>query len=121
MAHSERFMKIVDETKGKVQEISVEETLRQVKAAEDNVLLIDVREESEWVQGHIPGSIHLSKGAIERDIESRVSDPDRPLILYCGGGFRSILAADSLQRMGYTNVKSMEGGWKAYEEMQNSK
>ncbi|MCS7045598.1 MAG: rhodanese-like domain-containing protein, partial [Gemmataceae bacterium] len=80
-------------------------------------VLIDVREDHEWAKGHIPGAIHLGKGIIERDIEARVPDPTTPLVLYCGGGYRSALAADNLQKMGYVNVLSMDGGWRAWKEL----
>jgi rhodanese-related sulfurtransferase len=83
-------------------------------AAEDKFLLVDVREESEYAAGHAAGAIHLGKGVIERDVEARVPDPATPLVLYCGGGFRSALAADALQKMGYLNVVSMDGGWTAW-------
>jgi rhodanese-related sulfurtransferase len=82
--------------------------------AGDNFTLIDVREESEWASGHLPGAIHLGKGIIERDVEQRIPATDAKLILYCGGGFRSALAADNLQKMGYSNVESMDGGWKGW-------
>jgi rhodanese-related sulfurtransferase len=84
--------------------------------AGEQFVLVDVREESEWARGHLPGAIHLGKGTIERDVEQRVPDAGTKLILYCGGGFRSALAADNLQKMGYTNVESMDGGWKGWTE-----
>ncbi len=94
--------------------MSVAETRRQLEAGKAR--LIDVREESEWAVGHARGAEHLGKGVIERDIEARVPDPDAEIILYCGGGFRSALSADNLRKMGYTNVASMAGGWRAWQE-----
>jgi rhodanese-related sulfurtransferase len=113
--HTPRFLKIVEEAKTRVREVSVDETKSMIDRNED-FLLIDVREESEFRQDHLPGAIHLGKGIIERDIEGRVSDPATPMVLYCGGGFRSALAADNLQRMGYTNVLSMSGGVRIWRE-----
>ncbi len=107
--HSPRFLKIVEDAKKRVRETSVD----QVKAMLDRgekINLIDVREESEYAKDHLPGAVHLGKGVIERDVEQRYPDTSTPLILYCGGGFRSALAADNLQKMGYTNVISMDGG-----------
>ena len=115
MGHSPGFLKIVEEAKRRIHEISVEETLERLEEG-DNVRLIDVREDNEWEQGHAAGAEHIGKGIIERDIEERVADKQTELILYCGGGYRSALAADVLQRMGYTNVFSMAGGWKAWKE-----
>jgi rhodanese-related sulfurtransferase len=109
MQHSPRFLALVEEVKQRVRELNVE----QVKAKLDKkepFILADVREESEWAKGHLPGAVHLGKGVIERDIEQRVPDPNTEIVLYCGGGFRSALAADNLQKMGYTNVISMDGG-----------
>ena len=82
--------------------------------AGEKIALVDVREESEWAQGHLPGAMHLGKGIIERDIEQHVPDTNAKIVLYCGGGFRSALTADNLQKMGYTNVESMDGGWKGW-------
>ena len=113
--HSARFLHIVEEAKKRVREVSVDE----VKARLDRgpkFLLIDVREESEFAKDHLPGAIHLGKGVIERDIEERVPELDAPLILYCGGGYRSALAADNLQKMGYTDVLSMDGGIREWRE-----
>jgi rhodanese-related sulfurtransferase len=107
--HSPRFLQLVADAKRRIKEVTVD----QVKARLDRgekLLLIDVREESEWAKDHLPGAIHLGKGIIERDIEKVVTDPRTEMILYCGGGFRSALAADNLQQMGYTNVLSMDGG-----------
>ncbi|HYA63446.1 MAG TPA: rhodanese-like domain-containing protein [Candidatus Sulfotelmatobacter sp.] len=113
MAHAPKFLALVNDAKKRVKETNVPDVKRRMDAREGFVL-IDVREESEWARGHLPGAIHLGKGIIERDIEQRVSDTATKLILYCGGGFRSALVADSLQKMGYTNVESMDGGWKGW-------
>lgn len=113
MAHSQRFLALVHDAKKRIKETDVTDVKRRLDAGE-KVALIDVREESEWGRGHLPGAIHLGKGVIERDIEQRVPEAGAKLILYCGGGFRSALAADNLQRMGYTNVESMDGGWKGW-------
>ena len=113
MAHSQRFLALVHDAKKRIKETDVTDVKRRLDAGE-KLALIDVREESEWGRGHLPGAIHLGKGVIERDIEQRVPDAGAKLILYCGGGFRSALAAENLQRMGYTNVESMDGGWKGW-------
>jgi rhodanese-related sulfurtransferase len=113
MAHAPKFLSLVNDAKKHVKETDVAGVKRRMDAGE-KFTLIDVREESEWAGGHLPGAIHLGKGIIERDIEQRVPAADTKLILYCGGGFRSALAADNLQKMGYTNVESMDGGWKGW-------
>ena len=113
MKHSAGFLKLVDDAKSRVREISVADTQKRL-AADQKVQLIDVREDTEWLAGHAAGAIHLGKGIIERDIETEVPDKATELILYCGGGYRSALVADVLQRMGYTNAWSMAGGWKAW-------
>ncbi|HTA60131.1 MAG TPA: rhodanese-like domain-containing protein [Candidatus Baltobacteraceae bacterium] len=113
MAHAAKFLALVNDAKKRVKETSVADVKRRMDAAEKFVL-VDVREESEWAQGHLPGAIHLGKGIIERDVEQSVPDAGAKIILYCGGGFRSALAADNLQKMGYTNVESMDGGWKGW-------
>ena len=113
--HSPRFLKIVEESRKRVREISVDEVKRRMDRG-DKFLLVDVREESEYAKDHLPGAIHLGKGIIERDIEARVPDLSAEMILYCGGGFRSALAADNLQKMGYTNVLSMDGGIRGWRE-----
>jgi rhodanese-related sulfurtransferase len=113
MAHSPQFLKIVQDAKSRVKETNVADVKRRMDAGEKFVL-IDTREDNEWANGHLPGAVHLSKGVIERDIEQRVPDTGTKLILYCGGGFRSALAGDNLQKMGYTNVESMDGGWKGW-------
>src|SRR5688500_13067064 len=113
MDHSPGFLKLVEDAKTRVREISVDETREKLERGKAR--LIDVREESEWASGHARGAQHLGKGVIERDIEERVPDKNTELILYCGGGFRAALSADTLQRMGYTNVSSMAGGWRAWQ------
>jgi len=115
MKHSEGFLKVVDDAKSRVREVTVAETQARLKE-NTGAKLIDVREDNEWDAAHAAGAIHLGKGIIERDIETTVPDKDTELILYCGGGYRSALAADVLQRMGYTNVFSMAGGWKAWKD-----
>ena len=115
MKHSEGFLRIVNDAKTRIREVSVDET-QQRMTANPAVKLIDVREDNEWDAGHAQGATHLGKGIIERDIETQVPDKSTELILYCGGGFRSALAADVLQEMGYTNVYSMAGGWKAWRD-----
>jgi len=107
--HTPRFLQIVADAKKRVRETTVDEVKKKLDRGE-KLLLVDVREESEFARDHLPGAIHLGKGVIERDVEQRVPDTSTPLILYCGGGFRSALAADNLQEMGYTNVLSMDGG-----------
>jgi rhodanese-related sulfurtransferase len=114
--HSPRFLKIVEETKARVKETTVDEVKRRMDRGDTAFKLVDVREESEWAAGHIPGATHLGKGIIERDVEQKIPDVDEEIILYCGGGFRSALAADNLQRMGYRNVVSMDGGWRGWTE-----
>jgi rhodanese-related sulfurtransferase len=113
--HPPRFLKIVDDARSRVRETNVDEVKRRIDRG-DKFLLVDVREESEFAKDHLPGAIHLGKGIIERDIESRVPDLKTEMVLYCGGGFRSALAADNLQKMGYTNVISMDGGIRGWRE-----
>ncbi len=115
MQHAPGFLKIVDDARSRVKETTVDEIKRRLDRG-DKFTLVDVREESEFAKDHLPGAIHLGKGVIERDIEARVPDPQTELILYCGGGFRSALAADNLQKMGYTNVISMGGGIREWRE-----
>lgn len=107
--HSPRFLQIVNDAKQRVRETNVEEVKARLDR-KDKFTLVDVREESEYAADHLPGAIHLGKGIIERDIEAQVPNLDESLVLYCGGGFRSALAADNLQKMGYRNVISMDGG-----------
>ena len=116
MEHSRGFLKLVADAKTRIRETTPEEVRRR-QERDDRFHLVDVREESEWHKARIPGAIHLGKGIIERDIEKAVPDPDADIVLYCGGGFRSALAADALQRMGYRNVRSMDGGWRRWCEL----
>jgi len=111
--HGQKFLALVNDAKKQVKETNVADVKRRMDAGEKFVL-VDVREESEWAQGHLPGAIHLGKGIIERDVEQRVPDTGAKIILYCGGGFRSALAAENLQKMGYSNVESMDGGWRGW-------
>jgi rhodanese-related sulfurtransferase len=113
--HPPRFLKIVDDAKTRVRETNVDEVKKRMDRR-DKFILVDVREESEYAKDHLPGAIHLGKGVIERDIEARVPELNAEMILYCGGGFRSALAADNLQKMGYTNVISMDGGIRGWRE-----
>jgi rhodanese-related sulfurtransferase len=115
MEHSEGFLKLAEEARRRIREISVEETMERMNSG-DELQLIDVREDNEWEKGHAVGALHLGKGIIERDIEKLVPGKGTELILYCGGGYRSALAAEALQRMGYYDVSSMAGGWKAWKE-----
>lgn len=113
MDHSPNFLRLVDEARPRVREVSVDDArARQAAGAR----LVDVREDGEWAAGHATGAEHLGKGVIERDIETRIPDHGAEVLLYCGGGYRSTLAADALQRMGYTNVASVAGGWRAWQE-----
>jgi rhodanese-related sulfurtransferase len=113
MQHSPRFLKIVDEARKNVREVTVDDVKAMLDRGE-RFHLVDVREESEFAKDHLPGAAHLGKGVIERDVETKIPDRNKKLVLYCGGGFRSALAADNLQKMGYTDVISLDGGWKAY-------
>jgi len=113
--HPPRFLKIVDDARARVRETDVDAVKKRMDRG-DKFLLVDVREESEFAKDHLPGAIHLGKGVIERDIEARVPELDTEMVLYCGGGFRSALAADNLQKMGYTNVISMDGGIRGWRE-----
>ncbi len=113
--HPPRFLKIVDDAKSRIQQTDTDAAKAKLDRG-DKFLLIDVREESEFAKDHLPSAIHLGKGIIERDIEARVPELNTPMILYCGGGFRSALAADNLQKMGYTNVISMDGGIREWRE-----
>ena len=115
MKHSEGFLKLVNAARSRVREVSVDETRERMRSS-DEVRLIDVREDNEWQAAHVAGAAHLGKGIIERDIETTVPDKTTELILYCGGGYRSALAAEVLQQMGYTNVFSLAGGWKAWKD-----
>jgi rhodanese-related sulfurtransferase len=115
MTHTPGFLKLVDDAKSRIRQIDIEGYKKMVAANEPHVL-VDTREDSEWSDGHVAGAVHLSKGIIERDIETKYPDKATELVLYCGGGFRSALAAVNLQRMGYTNVISLDGGWRALKE-----
>jgi rhodanese-related sulfurtransferase len=115
MQHSPGFLKLVEDAKSRVKEIDIEGYKKMVAAHEPHTL-VDTREDSEWAAGHAAGAVHLSKGIIERDVEGKVPDKNATLILYCGGGFRSALAADNLKKMGYTNAISLDGGWRALKE-----
>ena len=113
--HAPKFLQIVNDARSRIKETTIDDVKTMLDRG-DKFVLVDVREESEFAKDHLPGAIHLGKGVIERDIEQRVPDTNTPLVLYCGGGFRSALAADNLQKMGYTNVISMDGGvrdWRA--------
>ena len=113
--HSPRFLQIVNEARQQVRECSVQDVKARLDRGEA-FHLVDVREESEYAKSHLPGAAHLGKGVIERDIEHAIPDPSAPIVLYCGGGYRSALAAASIQRMGYTNVISMDGGFRGWSE-----
>jgi len=113
--HPQGFVNLVNDARKRIKEEDVRATKKRLDAGE-KIQLIDTREDSEWTRGHIPGALHLSKGIIERDIEKTVPDKSATIVLYCGGGFRSALAADNLQKMGYTNVISMDGGWRGWTE-----
>ena len=118
MQHSNRFLALVNEARKRIRETTVQEVKKRLDAGE-RLLLVDVREESEVARGRIPGALHLGKGVIERDVEKTIPDTDAEIILYCGGGFRSALAAENLQRMGYKNAVSMDGGWRGWTESGN--
>ena len=113
MDHAEGFLNLVRDAKKRIKEEDVRTTKKKLDAGE-KMILVDVREESEWARGHIPNAIHLGKGIIERDVEKAIPEKGATVVLYCGGGFRSALAAENLQKMGYTNVISMDGGWREW-------
>lgn len=115
MTHSPGFLKLVNEAKSRIRETDIE-GFKRMLANGEKPLLVDTREESEWAAGHAAGAVHISKGVIERDIEAKVPDKKTPMVLYCGGGFRSALAAEALQKMGYSNVISLDGGWRAWQQ-----
>lgn len=115
MEHSEKFLRIVDDAKTRIREISLEQVKRNLDSGRP-FRLVDVREESEWAKGRLPGAIYLGKGVLERDAEKTFPDPGGEIVLYCGGGFRSALAADNLGKMGYTRVSSMAGGYRGWME-----
>jgi rhodanese-related sulfurtransferase len=113
--HSPRFVEIVTDAKKRIRETTLDEVKAKLQKGE-HFILIDVREESEFAKDHIPGAVHMGKGTIERDIERKVPDLDTPIVLYCGGGFRSALAADNLRKMGYRNVLSLDGGVRGWRD-----
>ena len=113
--HSTGFLAIVNDAKSRVKQIDID-GYRKMQAAGEPHVLVDVREDNEWAAGHAAGAVHLGKGIIERDIEAKVPDKHTRLVLYCGGGYRSALAADNLQKMGYTDAISLDGGWKAWQQ-----
>jgi rhodanese-related sulfurtransferase len=111
--HSNRFLVLVEDARRRIREVTVNDIKPRIDRGEP-FCLVDVREDGEWAAGHLPNAIHLGKGVIERDIEQRIPDTGAEIVLYCGGGYRSALAAESLTRMGYTNVWSMDGGFRAW-------
>jgi rhodanese-related sulfurtransferase len=113
--HPEGFLRLVKEAKTRIKEEDFRDIKKKLDAGE-LMIIIDTREDNEWARGHIPNAVHLGKGVIERDIEKAIPDKDATLVLYCGGGYRSALAADNLQKMGYRNVISMDGGWRGWTE-----
>ena len=113
--HPEGFLKLVKDAKTRIKEEDYREIKKKFDAGE-KMILVDTREDNEWARGHVPGAVHLGKGVIERDIERAIPDKDATIVLYCGGGYRSALAADNLQKMGYRNVISMDGGWRGWTE-----
>lgn len=115
--HNPAFLRIVDDARARVEETDVAAVRKRI-ARGDRFHLIDVREDDEWERGHLPNAMHIGRGVLERDIETLIPDTSADIVLYCGGGYRSALAADALQRMGYTNVKSMDGGWRGWNERQ---
>jgi rhodanese-related sulfurtransferase len=115
MKHTEAFLNLVNDAKSRIKETRIHE-VKQWQDAGEQFYLVDTREDREWERGHVAGAIHLSKGIIERDIENAIPDRSAKIVLYCGGGFRSALAADNLQKMGYTNAISMDGGWREWTE-----
>ena len=115
MDHAQGFLNLVNDAKQRIKQENFRETKKRLDNGE-KLILVDTREDAEWARGHIPGAIHLGRGIIERDIEKTIPDKATPIVLYCGGGFRSALAADNLQKMGYRNVISMDGGWRGWTE-----
>lgn len=115
-SHSPQFLALVNRAKTMVREISPEETYNKIQQSNSSAIIVDVREDHEWVKGHLPKAVHLGKGIIERDIEAAIPNPQQEIILYCGGGFRSALAAQALQEMGYQNVFSLAEGFSGWLE-----
>ena len=115
MDHPEGFLKLVKDAKTRIKEEDYHEVKKKLDAGE-KMIVVDTREDNEWARGHVPGAIHLGKGVIERDIEKAIPDKEAAIVLYCGGGYRSALAADNIQKMGYRNVTSMDGGWRGWTE-----
>lgn len=115
MKHSPAFLRVVDDARARIEETDVAAVHARIERG-DTFHLIDVREDSEWERGRLPGAVHIGRGVLERDIEKAIPDTDADIVLYCGGGYRSALAADSLRRMGYTNVRSMDGGFRAWND-----
>ncbi len=115
MAHNPGFLNLVNDAKSRVKEMDIDGYKRLRESGEPHIL-VDTREDSEWAAGHVKGAVHMSKGVIERDVETKVPDKSAKLVLYCGGGFRSALVADNLQKMGYTNPISLDGGWRALKD-----
>jgi rhodanese-related sulfurtransferase len=115
MKHAPGFLRLVDAARARIEEVTIDDVQR-MQASNEVFNLVDVREQDEWSRGHLPGAQHLGKGIIERDIETVIPDTKARIVLYCGGGYRSALAADALRQMGYTNVASMDGGWRAWTE-----
>ena len=113
--HSPGFLKLVEDAKSRVRQFTIEDFVARLQAGE-RYILVDVREDHEWANGHIPSAHHMGRGILEREIERAIPEKDAAIVLYCGGGFRSALAADNLQRMGYTNVFSLDGGWRGWTE-----
>jgi rhodanese-related sulfurtransferase len=113
MKHNPGFLRLAEAARQRIREVSIDD-VRAMQQPGDRFHLLDVREQDEFARGHLPGARHLSKGIIERDIEATIPDLDAPIVLYCGGGYRSALAADALQQMGYTHVRSMWGGWRGW-------
>jgi rhodanese-related sulfurtransferase len=115
VVHNPGFLKLVNDAKSRIRQIDIE-TYKKMVASGEKHILIDTREDNEWAAGHAANAIHIGKGVIERDIESKVPDKDTRLVLYCGGGYRSALAADALQKMGYKHAMSLDGGWRAIQQ-----
>ncbi len=115
MKHAPGFLRLVDAARARIEEVTIDD-VRRMQADREVFHLVDVREQDEWSRGHLPAAQHLGKGIIERDIETVIPDTTARIVLYCGGGYRSALAADALRQMGYTNVASMDGGWRAWTE-----